>query len=74
MDNVWTSVSVIENLDIFPSWFQILASSAKNMLLFTYGTTLGLPTIAIPVLSASDGDDRDPYLSLTRSQISWFSK
>ncbi|KAI5694364.1 hypothetical protein M8J75_015612 [Diaphorina citri] len=52
---------------------QILASSAKNMLLFTYGTTLGLPTIAIPVLSASDGDDRDPYLSLTRSQISWFS-
>ncbi|XP_008481538.1 facilitated trehalose transporter Tret1-like [Diaphorina citri] len=32
---------------------QALATSAKNMLLFSYGTTLGLPTIAIPYLSYS---------------------
>ncbi|KAI5714516.1 hypothetical protein M8J77_001055 [Diaphorina citri] len=52
---------------------QALATSAKNMLLFSYGTTLGLPTIAIPYLSGSDHNVEDPYLSLTRSQISWFS-
>uniref|UniRef100_A0A8D8YEB3 Facilitated trehalose transporter Tret1 n=1 Tax=Cacopsylla melanoneura TaxID=428564 RepID=A0A8D8YEB3_9HEMI len=52
---------------------QILASSAKNMLLFSYGTSLGLPTIAIPVLSSLQEDTRDPYLTLNRSQISWFS-
>lgn len=44
------------------------------MLLFAYGTTLGLPTIAIPVLSAASQHKSDPYLHLTRSQISWFSK
>lgn len=52
---------------------QILAASAKNMLLFSYGTTLGLSTIAIPVLAASQAGKQDPYVTLTRSQISWFS-
>uniref|UniRef100_A0A8D9B8Y3 Facilitated trehalose transporter Tret1 n=1 Tax=Cacopsylla melanoneura TaxID=428564 RepID=A0A8D9B8Y3_9HEMI len=52
---------------------QALAVSAKNMLLFCYGTTLGLPTIAIPYLSSEDHRLEDPYLALTRSQVSWFS-
>ncbi|XP_050536081.1 facilitated trehalose transporter Tret1-like isoform X2 [Daktulosphaira vitifoliae] len=57
---------------------QILAISAKNVLLLTYGMTIGLPTIAIPALysdkslNSISGKFSDT-LQLSREQISWFS-
>ena len=57
--------------------FQVLATSAKNILLLGYGMTLGFPTIAIPSLqnhhNSTDLRDKDE-LSLTDEEISWFSK
>lgn len=50
---------------------QILAVSVKNVLLLAYGMTLGIATIVIPAVSDPDNDDE---LSLTKTQISWFSK
>ncbi|XKL67981.1 hypothetical protein PGB90_003472 [Kerria lacca] len=61
---------------------QILATCAKNLLLLTYGMTLGITTIAIPALeqntnlsniSESTQNLRTDSLKLTESQISWFS-
>ncbi|XP_050428169.1 facilitated trehalose transporter Tret1-like [Adelges cooleyi] len=54
---------------------QILATSAKNCLLLTYGMTLGLPTIAIPALYTKNASNEkfSDTLQLTREQISWFS-
>jgi SP family facilitated glucose transporter-like MFS transporter 8 len=57
---------------------QVLATSAKNILLLGYGMTLGFPTIVIPSLqphhdNVTDSRDKDT-LSLTEEQISWFSK
>jgi SP family facilitated glucose transporter-like MFS transporter 8 len=58
--------------------FQILATSAKNVLLLGYGMTLGFPTIVIPSLQPHLGNVTDlrekDTLSLTEEQISWFSK
>jgi SP family facilitated glucose transporter-like MFS transporter 8 len=58
--------------------FQILATSAKNVLLLGYGMTLGFPTIVIPSLQPHHGNVTDlrekDILSLTEEQISWFSK
>jgi SP family facilitated glucose transporter-like MFS transporter 8 len=58
--------------------FQILANSAKNVLLLGYGMTLGFPTIVIPSLQPQLGNVTDlrekDTLSLTEEQISWFSK
>jgi hypothetical protein len=58
--------------------FQVLASSAKNILLLGYGMTLGFPTIVIPSLQPHHGNVTDlrekDTLSLTEEQISWFSK
>jgi SP family facilitated glucose transporter-like MFS transporter 8 len=58
--------------------FQILATSAKNILLLGYGMTLGFPTIVIPSLQPHHGNVTDlrekDALSLTEEQISWFSK
>ncbi|PSN58491.1 hypothetical protein C0J52_00811 [Blattella germanica] len=55
---------------------QILATSAKNILLLGYGMTLGFPTIVIPSLqggsNSTDVRDKDT-LTLTEEQISWFS-
>lgn len=61
---------------------QILATCAKNLLLLTYGTTLGISTIALPALDASRRPNAtDPNLflktdsiSLSKTEISWFSK
>ncbi|XP_027847186.2 facilitated trehalose transporter Tret1 [Aphis gossypii] len=57
---------------------QILAVSAKNCLLLTYGMTLGLPTIAIPALYSNSVSNttsvrHDDLLQLNKEQISWFS-
>ncbi|XP_050536089.1 facilitated trehalose transporter Tret1-like isoform X2 [Daktulosphaira vitifoliae] len=57
---------------------QVLATSAKNFLLLTYGMTLGLPTIAIPALYSDKGlntisEKFSDTLQLSREQISWFS-
>ncbi|XP_023727209.1 facilitated trehalose transporter Tret1 isoform X4 [Cryptotermes secundus] len=56
---------------------QILATSAKNILLLGYGMTLGFPTIVIPSLQPHHGNVTDlrekDTLSLTEEQISWFS-
>lgn len=51
---------------------QILAVSVKNVLLLAYGMTLGIATIVIPAVS--DPEAGDDELSLTKTQISWFSK
>uniref|UniRef100_W8AE23 Facilitated trehalose transporter Tret1 n=2 Tax=Ceratitis capitata TaxID=7213 RepID=W8AE23_CERCA len=51
---------------------QFLAVSAKNILLFVYGMTLGFPTIVIPAIQGGDG--REPSdIVLNRDEISWFS-
>ncbi|XP_046397281.1 facilitated trehalose transporter Tret1-like [Ischnura elegans] len=47
---------------------QMLATSAKNMLLLAYGMTLGFPTIVIPSLQ-----DPNASVRMTQEQISWFS-
>lgn len=56
---------------------QVLATSAKNILLLGYGMTLGFPTIVIPSLQPHNGnvtDSRDKdTLTLSEEQISWFS-
>uniref|UniRef100_A0A1A9WGT3 Major facilitator superfamily (MFS) profile domain-containing protein n=1 Tax=Glossina brevipalpis TaxID=37001 RepID=A0A1A9WGT3_9MUSC len=50
---------------------QFLAVSAKNILLFVYGMTLGFPTIVIPAIQGGEG--REPSdIVLNRDQISWF--
>jgi len=56
---------------------QVLATSAKNMLLLGWGMTLGFPTIVIPSLLPHHGnmtDRREDMLTLSEEQISWFSK
>lgn len=68
----------IFNFVVFIYLFKILAVSAKNCLLLTYGMTLGLPTIAIPALyhtSASNSSSirQDELLQLNKEQTSWFS-
>lgn len=60
---------------------QILATCAKNLLLLTYGMTLGLTAIAIPALQMGKDNNstnnenglRTDYLKLNEDQISWFS-
>jgi SP family facilitated glucose transporter-like MFS transporter 8 len=65
-------------MQFFSVMLQVLASSAKNMLLLAYGMTLGFPTIAIPSLlphhgNVTDSREKDT-LTLSEEQISWFSK
>ncbi|VEN46389.1 unnamed protein product [Callosobruchus maculatus] len=47
---------------------QILAVCVKNVLLTSYGLTLGFPTILIPSLS---GDDPDEKITMGVEEISW---
>ncbi|KAH0550116.1 facilitated trehalose transporter Tret1-like isoform X1 [Cotesia glomerata] len=47
---------------------QVFAVSAKNLLLLTFGTTLGFPTILIPSLQKVDAD-----ITVTREEITWIS-
>ncbi|XP_069669485.1 facilitated trehalose transporter Tret1-like [Periplaneta americana] len=56
---------------------QLLATSAKNILMLGYGMTLGFPTIVIPSLQHHNDNVTDvreeESFSLTEEQISWFS-
>jgi SP family facilitated glucose transporter-like MFS transporter 8 len=65
-------------MQIFNIMLQVLATSAKNILLLGYGMTLGFPTIVIPSLlphhdNVTDSREEDT-LTLSEEQISWFSK
>ncbi|KAE8736557.1 hypothetical protein FOCC_FOCC017989 [Frankliniella occidentalis] len=58
---------------------QLLACSAKNMILLSYGMSLGFVTIAIPALEAhsaangtADGSVESESVTLSKPQISWF--
>jgi SP family facilitated glucose transporter-like MFS transporter 8 len=68
---------VSDCLQIFNIMLQVLATSAKNMVLLGWGMTLGFPTIVIPSLLPHHGnmtDPREDTLTLSEEQISWFSK
>jgi hypothetical protein len=69
---------VSECLQFFIITLQVLATSAKNILLLGYGMTLGFPTIVIPSLQPHHGNVTDlrekDSLTLSEEQISWFSK
>ncbi|KAF7996392.1 hypothetical protein HCN44_002024 [Aphidius gifuensis] len=47
---------------------QVCAVGAKNLLLLTFGSTLGFPTILIPALNEKNSD-----ISATRSDLAWIS-
>ncbi|XP_044728328.1 facilitated trehalose transporter Tret1-like [Chrysoperla carnea] len=55
---------------VFP---QLFAVSAKNLLMLTYGLTIGIPTIAIPALSGDTSKRSSDELILSKEQISWIS-
>lgn len=52
---------------------QILASTAKNLLLLDLGMAVSIPTIVIPALRGLKAHDKD-FLSFTDVQASWFGK
>lgn len=54
---------------------QVLATTAKNLLLLGYGMTVGFPTILIPQVSAARNHTlpENGTLSLSIEQISWIS-
>jgi hypothetical protein len=51
---------------------QILASSAKNLLLLDLGMSVAFPTILIPSLKGLKAHDNNDFLSITDVQASWF--
>lgn len=53
---------------------QILASTAKNLLLLDLGMAVSFPTIVIPALRGLKAHDSADFLSLTDSQASWFGE
>lgn len=53
---------------------QILASSAKNLLLLDLGMAIAFPTIVIPALRGLKPHDSHDILTLTDVQASWFGK
>jgi MFS family permease len=52
---------------------QILASTAKNLLLLDLGMAVSFPTIVIPALKGLKAHDNQDFLSFTDSQASWFA-
>ena len=52
---------------------QILASTAKNLLLLDLGMAVSFPTIVIPALRGLKAHDKD-FLSFTDVQASWFGE
>jgi len=48
---------------------QCCAVSAKNLLLITFGSTLGFSTILIPALQREDTD-----IKVTMEELTWISK
>lgn len=53
---------------------QILASSAKNLLLLDLGMSVAFPTILIPSLKGLKAHDNNDFLSFTDVQASWFGE
>lgn len=53
---------------------QILASTAKNLLLLDLGMAVSFPTIVIPALKGLKAHDNQDFLSFTDSQASWFGE
>lgn len=53
---------------------QILASTAKNLLLLDLGMAVSFPTIVIPALRGLKAHDSGDFLSFTDSQASWFGE
>jgi hypothetical protein len=53
---------------------QILASSAKNLLLLDLGMAVSFATIVIPALKGLKAHDNKDFLSFTDVQASWFGK
>lgn len=54
---------------------QILASTAKNLLLLDLGMAVAFPTIVIPALRGLKAHDVDNVITtLTDAQASWFGK
>lgn len=51
---------------------QILASTAKNLLLLDLGMAVSFPTIVIPALRGLKAHDNNDILSFTDVQASWF--
>uniref|UniRef100_U5EU35 Putative transmembrane transport n=1 Tax=Corethrella appendiculata TaxID=1370023 RepID=U5EU35_9DIPT len=51
---------------------QILASTAKNLLLLDLGLAVAFPTIVIPVLTGLKNRDENETLTFTPVQASWF--
>ncbi|CRK97315.1 CLUMA_CG010709, isoform A [Clunio marinus] len=52
---------------------QVLASTAKNLLLLDLGMAVAFPTIVIPALRGLKAHDNNDILSLTDVQASWFA-
>lgn len=53
---------------------QILASSAKNLLLLDLGMSVAFPTILIASLKGLKAHDNNDFLSFDNVQASWFGK
>lgn len=53
---------------------QVLASTAKNLLLLDLGMAVSFPTIVIPALRGLKAHDNNDFLTFTDSQASWFGK
>lgn len=53
---------------------QILASTAKNLLLLDLGMAVSFPTIVIPALRGLKPHDNNDILQFTDSQASWFGE
>lgn len=53
---------------------QILASTAKNLLLLDLGMAVSFPTIVIPALKGLKAHDNSDFLTFTDTQASWFGK
>lgn len=60
---------------MYSNLFQILASSAKNLIIIDFGMAIAFPTIVIPVLRGLQAD-RNPeeFLFLSDEQVSWYGK
>lgn len=53
---------------------QVLASTAKNLLLLDLGMAVSFPTIVIPALKGLKPHDNNDILSFTDVQASWFGR
>lgn len=50
---------------------QVLATSALNLIILTFGITLQISTIIIPSIDESKHRDSDETVQMTHAQTSW---